>query len=104
MASTRCIYFVDYDMRATTWGQPAATVNSRQGSWAEDDSGLLLELARHPPDYRHARAPRMGLRGNTCCDYLQPENLRKRLMVKFYCEDTLNYGHVSRKGPSSPGT
>ena len=107
MTSTRRIYFVDHNTRTTTWDDPRLP------------SAVDADAPQYKRDYRRKVVyfrgqPSMRLVADAKCDVrvrrgwvfedsfaaimrLRPDDLRKRLMVKFEGEDALDYGGVSRE-------
>ncbi|KAI0294622.1 hypothetical protein B0F90DRAFT_1890995, partial [Multifurca ochricompacta] len=107
MTSTRRIYFVDHNTRTTAWDDPRLP------------SAVDADAPQYKRDYRRKvvyfrSQPAMRLIADAKCDVrvrrgwvfedsftavmrLRPEDLRKRLMVKFEGEDALDYGGVSRE-------
>jgi len=107
MTSTRRIYFVDHNTRTTTWDDPRLP------------SAVDADAPQYKRDYRRKVVyfrgqPSMRVIADAKCDVrvrrgwvfedsftavmrLRPEDLRKRLMVKFEGEDALDYGGVSRE-------
>jgi E3 ubiquitin-protein ligase NEDD4 len=107
MTSTRRIYFVDHNTRTTTWDDPRLP------------SAVDADAPQYKRDYRRKvvyfrSQPTMRMIADAKCDVrvrrgwvfedsfasvmrLRPEDLRKRLMVKFEGEDALDYGGVSRE-------
>ena len=107
MTSTRRIYFVDHNTRTTTWDDPRLP------------SAVDADAPQYKRDYRRKVVyfrgqPSMRLIADAKCDVrvrrgwvfedsfsaimrLRPDDLRKRLMVKFEGEDALDYGGVSRE-------
>jgi E3 ubiquitin-protein ligase NEDD4 len=107
MTSTRRIYFVDHNTRTTTWDDP------RLPSTVDADAPQYKRDYRRKVVYFRSQ-PSMRLVADAKCDVrvrrgwvfedsfaaimrLRPEDLRKRLMVKFEGEDALDYGGVSRE-------
>ena len=107
MTSTRRIYFVDHNTRTTTWDDP------RLPSTVDADAPQYKRDYRRKVVYFRSQ-PSMRLTADAKCDVrvrrgwvfedsftaimrLRPEDLRKRLMVKFEGEDALDYGGVSRE-------
>jgi E3 ubiquitin-protein ligase NEDD4 len=107
MTSTRRIYFVDHNTRTTTWDDP------RLPSTVDADAPQYKRDYRRKVVYFRSQ-PSMRLIADAKCDVrvrrgwvfedsfaavmrLRPEDLRKRLMVKFEGEDALDYGGVSRE-------
>ncbi len=107
MTSTRRIYFVDHNTRTTTWDDP------RLPSTVDADAPQYKRDYRRKVVYFRSQ-PSMRLVADSKCDVrvrrgwvfedsfsaimrLRPEDLRKRLMVKFEGEDALDYGGVSRE-------
>ena len=107
MTSTRRIYFVDHNTRTTTWDDP------RLPSQVDADAPQYKRDYRRKVVYFRGQ-PSMRLVADAKCDVrvrrawvfedsftaimrLRPEDLRKRLMVKFEGEDALDYGGVSRE-------
>jgi E3 ubiquitin-protein ligase NEDD4 len=107
MTSTRRIYFVDHNTRTTTWDDPRLP------------SAVDADAPQYKRDYRRKVVyfrgqPSMRVIADAKCDVrvrrgwvfedsftaimrLRPDDLRKRLMVKFEGEDALDYGGVSRE-------
>ncbi|KAH9020059.1 HECT-domain-containing protein [Lactarius hengduanensis] len=107
MTSTRRIYFVDHNTRTTTWDDP------RLPSTVDADAPQYKRDYRRKVVYFRSQ-PSMRLVADAKCDVrvrrgwvfedsfaaimrVRPEDLRKRLMVKFEGEDALDYGGVSRE-------
>lgn len=107
MTSTRRIYFVDHNTRTTTWDDP------RLPSTVDADAPQYKRDYRRKVVYFRSQ-PSMRVNADAKCDVrvrrgwvfedsfaaimrLRPEDLRKRLMVKFEGEDALDYGGVSRE-------
>jgi E3 ubiquitin-protein ligase NEDD4 len=107
MTSTRRIYFVDHNTRTTTWDDP------RLPSTVDADAPQYKRDYRRKVVYFRSQ-PSMRLIADAKCDVrvrrgwvfedsfaaimrVRPEDLRKRLMVKFEGEDALDYGGVSRE-------
>jgi E3 ubiquitin-protein ligase NEDD4 len=107
MTSTRRIYFVDHNTRTTTWDDP------RLPSTVDADAPQYKRDYRRKVVYFRSQ-PAMRLVADAKCDVrvrrgwvfedsfaaimrVRPEDLRKRLMVKFEGEDALDYGGVSRE-------
>ncbi|KAI9454451.1 HECT-domain-containing protein [Lactarius psammicola] len=107
MTSTRRVYFVDHNTRTTTWDDP------RLPSTVDADAPQYKRDYRRKVVYFRSQ-PSMRLIADAKCDVrvrrgwvfedsfsaimrLRPEDLRKRLMVKFEGEDALDYGGVSRE-------
>ncbi|KAI0319606.1 hypothetical protein OF83DRAFT_1281822 [Amylostereum chailletii] len=107
MTSTRRVYYVDHNTRTTTWDDPRLP------------SSVDADAPQYKRDYRRKQVyfrsqPAMRLiteskaevrlrRGWVFEDSfasvmrLRPEDLKKRLMVRFEGEDGLDYGGVSRE-------
>jgi E3 ubiquitin-protein ligase NEDD4 len=107
MTSTRRIYFVDHNTRTTTWDDPRLP------------SAVDADAPQYKRDYRRKVVyfrgqPSMRVTADAKCDVrvrrgwvfedsfaaimrFRPDDLRKRLMVKFEGEDALDYGGVSRE-------
>jgi E3 ubiquitin-protein ligase NEDD4 len=107
MTSTRRIYFVDHNTRTTTWDDPRLP------------SAVDADAPQYKRDYRRKVVyfrgqPSMRVIADAKCDVrvrrgwvfedsfaaimrFRPDDLRKRLMVKFEGEDALDYGGVSRE-------
>ncbi|KAI0030488.1 hypothetical protein K488DRAFT_54121, partial [Vararia minispora EC-137] len=107
MTSTRRIYFVDHNTRTTTWDDPRlpSSVDADAPQYKRDYRRKVIYF-RSQPQLRlvtDAKAEVRVRRGWVFEDSfaavmrLRPEDLKKRLMVRFEGEDGLDYGGVSRE-------
>ena len=107
MTSTRRVYFVDHNTRTTTWDDPRlpSSVDADAPQYKRDYRRKVVYF-RSQPALRlvnDAKAEVRVRRGWVFEDSfaavmrLRPEDLKKRLMVRFEGEDGLDYGGVSRE-------
>ncbi|KAI9508971.1 hypothetical protein F5148DRAFT_822211 [Russula earlei] len=107
MTSTRRIYFVDHNTRTTTWDDPRlpSAVDADAPQYKRDYRRKVVYF-RGQPSMRVIADAKCDVRVRRSCVFedsfasvmrLRPEDLRKRLMVKFEGEDALDYGGVSRE-------
>ncbi|KAI0049149.1 HECT-domain-containing protein [Auriscalpium vulgare] len=107
MTSTQRVYFVDHNTRTTTWDDP------RMPSTVDGDAPQYKRDYRRKVVYFRSQ-PAMRVVADSKCEVrvrrgwvfedsfaavmrLRPEDMRKRLMVKFDGEDGLDYGGVARE-------
>jgi len=106
MTSTRRIYFGNHNTRTTTWDDPRlpSTVDANASQYKRNYRNIVY--SRSQPAMRLIAGAKCDVR--VCRQWvfedsfaavmrLWPEDLRKRLIVRFESEDTLDYGDVSRK-------
>ncbi|KAI0064968.1 HECT-domain-containing protein [Artomyces pyxidatus] len=107
MTSTQRVYFVDHNTRTTSWDDPRlpSTVDADAPQYKRDYRRKVVYF-RSQPAMRVSAESKCELRVRRGWVFedsfaaimrLRPEDLKKRLMVKFEGEDGLDYGGVSRE-------
>ncbi|CAG8491634.1 2216_t:CDS:10, partial [Scutellospora calospora] len=88
LTSTARVYFVDHNTKTTTWDDP------RLPSSLESQPAL-----RPVPGQCHIKVRREFIFEDAYSEIMrqQPQDLKKRLMIKFEGEDGLDYGGLSRE-------
>lgn len=105
LTSTGRIYFVDHNTRTTSWDDPRLPTNpdSSAPQYKRDYRRKLIYF-RSQPSMRPKEGKReIKLRRNMVLEdsytdvmKARPDDLRKRLFIRFEGEDGLDYGGVSR--------
>ncbi|EJU05358.1 HECT-domain-containing protein [Dacryopinax primogenitus] len=104
-ASNR-IYFVDHNTKTTTWDDPRlpSSVDKDTPKYKVDFRRKLIYFRSQPamrplPGNCQVRVRRNNLFEDSYSEIMRqtPEDLKRRLMIKFEGEDGLDYGGVSRE-------
>jgi len=106
LTSTARVYFVDHNTKTTTWDDPRlpSSLDQNVPQYKRDFRRKLIYF-RSQPALRpntgpcHIKVRRSHLFEDSYAEIMrqQPNDLKKRLMVKFDSEDGLDYGGVSRE-------
>lgn len=106
LTSTSRVYFVDHNTKTTTWDDPRlpSSLDANVPQYKRDFRRKLIYFRSQPamrcqPGHCQIRVRRNHLFEDSYSEIMRqrPEDLKKRLMIKFDGEDGLDYGGVSRE-------
>ncbi|KAG7869242.1 hypothetical protein KL918_000787 [Ogataea parapolymorpha] len=106
LANTSRVYFVDHNTKTTTWDDPRlpSSLDQNVPQYKRDFRRKLVYFRSQPairilPGQCHIKVRRDHLMEDAFRDIMRqtPEDLKKRLMIKFEGEEGLDYGGVSRE-------
>lgn len=105
LTSTARVYFVDHNTKTTTWDDPRlpSSLDQNVPQYKRDFRRKLIYF-RSQPALRsntgqcHIKVSRDAIFENSYTEIMRqsPNDLKKRLMIKFEGEDGLDYGGLSR--------
>jgi len=111
LTNTARVYFVDHNTKTTTWDDPRlpSSLDQNVPQYKRDFRRKLIYF-RSQPALRilsgqcHVKVRRNHIFEDSYAEIMRqtPNDLKKRLMVKFDGEDGLDYGGLSRYGILSP--
>jgi E3 ubiquitin-protein ligase NEDD4 len=105
LTSTARVYFVDHNTKTTTWDDPRlpSTLDSNVPQYKRDFRRKLIYFRSQPAMRAQPGNCQIKIRRNHIFEdsYVEimrqtPNDLKKRLMIKFDGEDGLDYGGLSR--------
>ncbi|PLW08971.1 hypothetical protein PCANC_07257 [Puccinia coronata f. sp. avenae] len=106
LTSTARVYFVDHNTKTTTWDDPRlpSSLDQNVPQYKRDFRRKLIYFRSQPalrpnPGQCHVKIRRSHIFEDSYAEIMrqQPNDLKKRLMIKFDGEDGLDYGGVSRE-------
>lgn len=106
LANTSRVYFVDHNTKTTTWDDPRlpSSLDQNVPQYKRDFRRKLVYFRSQPalrilPGQCHIKVQRNSLMEDAYRETMRqtPEDLKKRLMIKFEGEEGLDYGGVSRE-------
>ncbi|QPG74343.1 NEDD4 E3 ubiquitin-protein ligase [Brettanomyces nanus] len=106
LANTSRVYFVDHNTKTTTWDDPRlpSSLDQNVPQYKRDFRRKLVYFRSQPalrilPGQCHIKVRRDNLMEDSYREIMRqtPEDLKKRLMIKFDGEEGLDYGGVSRE-------
>lgn len=106
LANTSRVYFVDHNTKTTTWDDPRlpSSLDQNVPQYKRDFRRKLVYFRSQPalrilPGQCHIKIRRDYLLEDSFREVMRqtPEDLKKRLMIKFEGEEGLDYGGVSRE-------
>lgn len=106
LTSTARVYFVDHNTKTTTWDDPRlpSSLDQNVPQYKRDFRRKLIYFRSQPalrpiPGQCHIKVRRTHIFEDSYAEIMrqQPNDLKKRLMIKFDGEDGLDYGGVSRE-------
>ncbi|PWN26791.1 HECT-domain-containing protein [Jaminaea rosea] len=106
LTSTARVYFVDHNTKTTTWDDPRlpSSLDQNVPQYKRDFRRKLIYFRSQPalrpiPGQCHVKVRRTHIFEDSYAEIMrqQPNDLKKRLMIKFDGEDGLDYGGVSRE-------
>lgn len=106
LTSTARVYFVDHNTKTTTWDDPRlpSSLDQNVPQYKRDFRRKLIYFRSQPalrpiPGQCHVKVRRTHIFEDSYAEIMrqQPNDLKKRLMIKFDGEDALDYGGVSRE-------
>ena len=106
LTSTARVYFVDHNTKTTTWDDPRlpSSLDQNVPQYKRDFRRKLINFRSQPalrpiPGQCHVKVRRTHIFEDSYAEIMrqQPNDLKKRLMIKFEGEDALDYGGVSRE-------
>lgn len=106
LANTSRVYFVDHNTKTTTWDDPRlpSSLDQNVPQYKRDFRRKLVYFRSQPalrilPGQCHIKVRRSNLMEDSYREVMRqtPEDLKKRLMIKFDGEEGLDYGGVSRE-------
>ncbi|VEU22990.1 DEKNAAC104150 [Brettanomyces naardenensis] len=106
LANTSRVYFVDHNTKTTTWDDPRlpSSLDQNVPQYKRDFRRKLVYFRSQPalrilPGQCHIKVRRENLMEDSYREVMRqtPEDLKKRLMIKFDGEEGLDYGGVSRE-------
>ncbi|KZT60479.1 HECT-domain-containing protein [Calocera cornea HHB12733] len=106
LTSSNRIYFVDHNTKTTTWDDPRlpSSLDKDTPKYKVDFRRKLIYFRSQPamrplPGNCQVRVRRNNLFEDSYSEIMRqtPEDLKRRLMIKFEGEDGLDYGGVSRE-------
>jgi E3 ubiquitin-protein ligase NEDD4 len=105
LTSTARVYFVDHNTKTTTWDDPRlpSSLDQNVPQYKRDFRRKLIYF-RSQPALRsntgqcHVKVSRDNIFEGSYTEIMRqtPNDLKKRLMIKFEGEDGLDYGGLSR--------
>ncbi|KAI1788459.1 ubiquitin-protein ligase [Ganoderma leucocontextum] len=106
LTSTARVYFVDHNTKTTTWDDPRlpSTLDSNVPQYKRDFRRKLIYFRSQPamrnqPGNCQIKVRRNHIFEDSYAEIMRqtPNDLKKRLMIKFEGEDGLDYGGLSRE-------
>lgn len=106
LTSTARVYFVDHNTRTTTWDDPRlpSTLDANVPQYKRDFRRKLIYFRSQPalrtqPGNCQIKVRRNHIFEDSYAEIMRqsPNDLKKRLMIKFDGEEGLDYGGVSRE-------
>ncbi|KAF0527937.1 HECT-domain-containing protein [Gigaspora margarita] len=106
LTSTARVYFVDHNTKTTTWDDPRlpSSLDRDVPQYKRDFRRKLIYFRSQPalrpvPGQCHIKVRREFIFEDAYSEIMrqQPQDLKKRLMIKFDGEDGLDYGGLSRE-------
>ncbi|KAN0066446.1 hypothetical protein ACQY0O_000540 [Thecaphora frezii] len=106
LTSTARVYFVDHNTKTTTWDDPRlpSSLDQNVPQYKRDFRRKLIYFRSQPalrpiPGQCHIKVRRNHIFEDSYAEIMrqQPNDLKKRLMIKFDGEDGLDYGGLSRE-------
>lgn len=106
LANTSRVYFVDHNTKTTTWDDPRlpSSLDQNVPQYKRDFRRKIVYFRSQPalrilPGQCHIKVRRDCLLEDSFREVMRqtPEDLKKRLMIKFEGEEGLDYGGVSRE-------
>lgn len=105
LTNTARVYFVDHNTKTTTWDDPRlpSSLDQNVPQYKRDFRRKLIYFRSQPalrilPGQCHVKVRRNHIFEDSYAEVMRqtPQELKKRLMVKFDGEDGLDYGGLSR--------
>jgi E3 ubiquitin-protein ligase NEDD4 len=105
LTNTARVYFVDHNTKTTTWDDPRlpSTLDSNVPQYKRDFRRKLIYFRSQPamraqPGNCQIKIRRNHIFEDSYAEIMRqtPNDLKKRLMIKFDGEDGLDYGGLSR--------
>jgi E3 ubiquitin-protein ligase NEDD4 len=105
LTNTARVYFVDHNTKTTTWDDPRlpSSLDQNVPQYKRDFRRKLIYFRSQPalrilPGQCHVKVRRNHIFEDSYAEIMRqtPQDLKKRLMVKFDGEDGLDYGGLSR--------
>ena len=106
LTSTARVYFVDHNTKTTTWDDPRlpSSLDQNVPQYKRDFRRKLIYFRSQPalrpsPGQCHVKIRRTHIFEDSYAEIMRqtPNDLKKRLMIKFDGEDGLDYGGLSRE-------
>lgn len=106
LTNTARVYFVDHNTKTTTWDDPRlpSSLDQNVPQYKRDFRRKVIYFRSQPalrilPGQCHIRVRRKNIFEDAYQEIMRqtPEDLKKRLMIKFDGEEGLDYGGVSRE-------
>lgn len=106
LTNTARVYFVDHNTKTTTWDDPRlpSSLDQNVPQYKRDFRRKVIYFRSQPalrilPGQCHIRVRRNNIFEDAYQEIMRqtPEDLKKRLMIKFDGEEGLDYGGVSRE-------
>lgn len=106
LTSTARVYFVDHNTKTTTWDDPRlpSSLDQNVPQYKRDFRRKLIYFRSQPalrpsPGQCHVKVRRTHIFEDSYAEIMRqtPNDLKKRLMIKFDGEDGLDYGGLSRE-------
>ncbi|PWN39791.1 HECT-domain-containing protein [Ceraceosorus guamensis] len=106
LTSTARVYFVDHNTKTTTWDDPRlpSSLDQNVPQYKRDFRRKLIYFRSQPalrpiPGQCHIKVRRTHIFEDSYAEIMrqQPNDLKKRLMIKFDGEEGLDYGGLSRE-------
>lgn len=106
LTSTARVYFVDHNTKTTTWDDPRlpSSLDQNVPQYKRDFRRKLIYFRSQPalrpsPGQCHVKVRRSHIFEDSYAEIMRqtPNDLKKRLMIKFDGEDGLDYGGLSRE-------
>ncbi|CAG8441967.1 15255_t:CDS:10 [Acaulospora colombiana] len=106
LTNTARVYFVDHNTKTTTWDDPRlpSSLDQNVPQYKRDFRRKLIYFRSQPalrpvPGQCHIKVRRNFIFEDAYSEIMrqQPQDLKKRLMIKFDGEDGLDYGGLSRE-------
>lgn len=106
LTSTARVYFVDHNTKTTTWDDPRlpSSLDMNVPQYKRDFRRKLIYFRSQPalrpiPGQCHIKIRRNHIFEDSYAEIMRqtPNDLKKRLMIKFDGEDGLDYGGLSRE-------
>lgn len=106
LTSTARVYFVDHNTKTTTWDDPRlpSSLEMNVPQYKRDFRRKLIYFRSQPalrpiPGQCHIKIRRTHIFEDSYAEIMRqnPNDLKKRLMIKFDGEDGLDYGGLSRE-------
>ncbi|KAK4053046.1 E3 ubiquitin-protein ligase pub1 [Microbotryomycetes sp. JL201] len=106
LTSTARVYFVDHNTKTTTWDDPRlpSSLDQNVPQYKRDFRRKLIYFRSQPalrpsPGQCHIKVRRSHIFEDSYAEIMRqsPNDLKKRLMIKFDGEDGLDYGGLSRE-------